>query len=202
MQVQLSQQNQNTLNFQKDANNSFSSEEAAKILLEKRLNVKIDIVAGQHLKYDLIITEGNEKYPTWTTIDVKENFRRTSTIIFLETINNGWNSDLKDDEYNIETVVKPWNVKSWWWSFSEAMDKTDYILFFDKEWSDSSAKGSRIAYLIPKQDILDNNNEENIKKWIWKVKWNKISINWSAKWRSAYIMTSLEKYKNKICFTF
>jgi hypothetical protein len=47
----------NTLDFNQDANNSFLSEKEAKNLLEKKLNVKIDIVAQKHLKYDLIIRE-------------------------------------------------------------------------------------------------------------------------------------------------
>ena len=192
----------NTLSFNKDANNSFSSEQAAKLLLEKRLNVKIDIVAWQHLKYDLIIIEWNKDYPTWTTIDVKENFKRGYKTIFLEAINNGWNNDIKDEEYNIETFVKPCYVKSWWWSFSDAMAKTDYILFFDKEWQDIQAKGKREAYLISRKDILENNNEKNIKAWKWKVKWNKISVRWNSRWRSAYIITYLADYKNKICFKF
>ena len=194
----------NTLNFNKDANNSFSSEQAAKILLETRLNVKIKIVAWQHLKYDLIISEWNKNFPKWTTIDVKENFNRWSKIIFLEAINNGWNNALKEDDNNIETSVQSPDikVKSWWWSFSENMAKTDYILFFDKEWQDSTARGKREAYLIPRKDILENNNEKNIKAWIWKVKWNKISVRWNSKWRSAYIITPLAKYQNRIYFQF
>ena len=194
----------NTLNFNQDANNSFLSEKEAKNLLEKKLNVKIDIVAQKHLKYDLIIREWNKNYPTWTTIDVKENFKRWNKIIFLEVINNGWNYALKEDENNIETVVQSPNVKvnSWWWSFSEPMAKTDYILFFDKEWQDSESIGKREAYLIPRKDILANNNETNIKAWKWKVKWNKISVRWNSKWRSAYIITPLANYKNKIPFKF
>ena len=194
----------NTLDFNQDANNSFLSEKEAKNLLEKKLNVKIDIVAQKHLKYDLIIREWNNNYPTWTTIDVKENYKRKSDIIFLEVINNGWNYALKEDKNNIETFVQSpdVNVKSWWWSFSDAMAKTDYILFFDKEWQDSESIGKREAYLIPRKDILENNNEKNIKAWKWKVKWNKISVRWNSKWRSAYIITSLDKYKNKIYFKF
>lgn len=194
----------NTLNFNKDANNSFSSEEAAKTLLEQRLNIKIENVAWKHLKYDLIITEWNNKFPKWTTIDVKENFNRWSKIIFLEVINNGWNNALKEKDSNNETSVQSSDVKvnSWWWSFSENMAKTDYILFFDKEWQDSTARGKREAYLIPRKDILENNNEKNIKAWIWKVKWNKISVRWNSKWRSAYIITPLTKYQNRIYFNF
>lgn len=192
----------NTLNFNEDANNSFSSEQAAKILLEQRLNVKIDIVAWQHEKYDLIISEWNKNFPKWTTIDVKANFNRWSKIIFLEVINNGRNDALKENDYNVETIVKSDYVKSWWWSFLENMAKTDYILFFDKEWQHKTARGKREAYLIPRKDILANNNETNIKAWKWKVKWNKISVRWDSRWRSAYIITPLAKYQNRIYFQF
>lgn len=195
---------ENQLDFKKDANDSIKSETAVKILLEKRHPwLKIEIVAWLHLKYDLKVIKGAWPFKDWDTIDVKENFNKNFSTIFLEAVNNWWNNQLKEEEYNIETTISNATVKSWWWSFAESMKDTNYIFFMDKEWMDKKQKWSRVAYLISREDIFLNNCEEAIKNGTKAVKWNKISKkDENHKWRSAYIITSLESYPNKIQYLF
>jgi len=188
------------LNFNDDANNSYESEEAAAIILENLYNIKIDIVAADHKKYDLIVSEWNEKFPTWTTIDVKNNLNTDYNNFILESINIWRNANLSDNDKTWKSYfTDPWiTINSYWRSFSENMVNTDYIFFLDTNWK-TKEKWTRVWYLVHHNEIVRNNFEKGLINWKVQVTWNKVTIanNW-RKWRSAFIFVNKDNFLGKI----
>lgn len=191
------------LDFNADANWSLSSEKAVATLLEKTYWIKIKLVSDQHKKYDLVIIDWNWYFENNTTIDVKANLNINYNSVYLEAVNIWWNNWISDDDYNIKQILNTMcEIKSYWWSFYENIKDTDYIFLLDKDWQNIDRKGNRIWYLIPQIDILNNNMEKDIINGLYPVIWNKISYRWNSKWRSAYIIASLNNFENKIKFKF
>lgn len=162
-------------------------------------------VSNNNLKYDFIITdlltdELRRLFKVGETIDVKTNLIPGSSNFIFEVISTS-------SRKNIWTK-KCWNIKedwlqiySYWWSFSENMKDTDWILFLDKDYNREEKRGLRRWFIVSRQEILKHNKEKEIKEWLSSFYWTSTKFPNEKEKYSAYIWVPIKSIKS-LSFTF
>lgn len=192
-------------NFDNDVRKWKQAENYIQSKLERQY-FKLENVSNNNLKYDFRITsvlwqDVMKYFSIWETIDVKTNFDIKRNWFFLEVISTASRSE---ENKNIKrwTIHENWlKIHSFWWSFSDNMKDTDWILFLDKNYSNEELVGKRKGYFVKRDEILKNNREREIKLWIDEFIWNSTEYWNNIIKYSGFIFVPIYNFK-PISFTF
>ena len=186
-------------NFESDVKKWKDAESYIQSKLEQQHFV-LENVSNDNLKYDLKITnifwtDVRKYFSIWETIDVKTNFNIEKDWFFLEVISTATRSETSKS-IKKWTIHENWlNINSFWWSFSENMINTDWILFLDKNYRNEELVWKRKGYFVKKDEILKNNREREIKLGIDEFFWNSTKYWNNIIKYSGFIFVPMYKFK-------